>query len=47
VLRNVIADPDDVVRLLERNAPFTPLGGWDRPGADPDAATSAMWFLND
>jgi hypothetical protein len=47
LLHNVIDDLDDVVGLLERNAPYTPLGGWYRPGADPDAATSPMWFQND
>jgi hypothetical protein len=47
LLRDVIADLGDVVRLLERDAPYTPLGGWSRPGADPDEATSAMWFDND
>ncbi len=47
LLRDVIADPDDVVRLLECNAPYTPLGGWYRPGADLDTPTSAMWFQND
>lgn len=43
----MITDPNEVVRLLERNAPYTPLGGWYRPGADPDAPTSPMWFQND
>jgi hypothetical protein len=47
LLRNVIEDVDDVVGLLERNAPYTPLGGWYRPGADPDVPTSPMWFQND
>jgi hypothetical protein len=47
LLRDVIDDVDDVVRLLERNAPYTPLGGWYRPDADPDEATSPMWFQND
>ncbi len=47
LLRDVIDDVGDVVRLLERNAPYTPLGGWYRPGADLDAQTSAMWFQND
>jgi len=47
LLLDVIDDPGDVVALLERNAPYTPLGGWYRPGADPDAATSALWFQND
>lgn len=47
LLHDVIENLDDVVGLLERNAPYTPLGGWYRPGTDPDAATSAMWFQND
>jgi hypothetical protein len=47
LLRDVIADLDAVVGLLERNAPYTPLGGWYRPSADPDAPTSPMWFQND
>ena len=47
LLRDVIDDPGDVVALLERNAPYTPLGGWYRPGADLDAVTSALWFQND
>jgi hypothetical protein len=36
-----------VKQLLERNAPYTPLGGWYRPDADLDAAISPMWFQND
>ena len=40
-------DVGAVVRLLERNAPYTPLGGWYRPGVDLDTPTSAMWFQND
>jgi hypothetical protein len=47
LLRDVIEDVGDVVRLLERNAPYTPLGGWYRPGADLDTPTSPMWFQND
>jgi hypothetical protein len=47
LLRDVIEDVGEVVRLLERNAPYTPLGGWYRPGVDPDAPTSPMWFQND
>lgn len=47
LLHDVIDDPRDVVRLLERNAPYTPLGGWYRPGADSDEASSAMWFQQD
>jgi hypothetical protein len=47
LLREVFDDVGEVVRLLEQNAPYTPLGGWYRPGADLDAATSPMWFQND
>jgi hypothetical protein len=47
LLRDVIEDVREVVALLERNAPYTPLGGWYRPGADEDVATSAMWFQKD
>ncbi len=49
LLRDVITDLDAVVGLLERNAPYTPLGGWYRPDADPNQsdATSPMWFQND
>ena len=47
LLRDVIHDVADVVALLERNAPYTPLGGWYRPGANEDVATSSMWFQND
>ncbi len=36
-----------MVGLLERNAPYTPLGGWYRPGIDPHAPISPMWFQND
>jgi hypothetical protein len=47
LLRDVIDDVGDVRQLLERNAPYTPLGGWYRPGADEDIATNAMWFQKD
>ncbi len=47
LLHDVIEDVGAVVRLLERNAPYTPLGGWYRPDADPEVPTSAMWFQND
>ncbi|MEE3332507.1 MAG: hypothetical protein VX246_16695, partial [Myxococcota bacterium] len=47
LLENVIEDPADVVRLLERHAPYTPLGGWYRPDVDPDERSSPMWFQND
>jgi hypothetical protein len=43
----VIGDLDAVVRLLESQAPYTPLGGWYSPGADPHARTRPMWFQND
>ncbi len=47
LLRDVIDDLDAVVGLLERNAPYRPLGGWFRPGSESDAATSPMWFQKD
>ncbi len=47
LLRDVIQDVDQVVRTLERSAPFTPLGGWFRNGVEDDEPTSAMWFQND
>jgi len=47
LIRDVIDDLDRVYALLSSCAPYTPLGGWYNPGADPDAATSAMWFQQD
>jgi len=47
LLQDVIEDTGDVVALLERNAPYTPLGGWYRPGVDQDVAASPMWFQKD
>jgi hypothetical protein len=47
LLRDVIDDLGDVRKLLEDNAPYSPLGGWYRPGADLDAVTSPLWFQND
>lgn len=59
LLDNVIDDLDAVVALFERNAPYTPLGGWFRPDSDisdindtsdtsdKSEAMSAMWFQND
>ena len=47
LLRDLIGDLDAVVGLLERNAPYTPLGGWFRPDSDSDDATSPMWFQKD
>lgn len=47
LLRDVIPDLAEVRALLERNAPYTPLGGWYNPDADPDAETSTLWFQND
>jgi hypothetical protein len=47
LLRDVIDDTEAVVGLLERNAPYRPLGGWYRPGSDGDVATSPMWFQKD
>lgn len=47
LLHDVIDDVGRVVELLERNAPYTPLGGWYRPGVDEDVPSSAMWFQED
>jgi len=47
LLRDVIEDRAALLGLLERNAPYTPLGGWYRPDVDPDVPTSPMWFQND
>ena len=47
LLRDVFEDPREVVRVLERHAPYTPLGGWYRPDVDPDAPISPLWFQND
>lgn len=47
LLRDVIEDVGEVVRLLERNAPYTPLGGGYRPDAEQDVPNSPMWFQND
>ena len=47
LLREVFDDVGKVIQLLERNAPYTPLGGWYRPDADLDQPTSPMWFQND
>ena len=47
LLRDVFDDVGAVVQLLERNAPYTPLGGWYRPDVDADVPTSPLWFQND
>ena len=47
LMHDVIEDLDAVVRLLESQAPYTPLGGWYNPGADLHARTRPMWFQND
>lgn len=47
LLHDVVDDLGEVVGLLERGAPYTPLGGWYRPDADLDQPTSPMWFQND
>ncbi len=47
LLRDVLDDVGDAVRLLEANAPYTPLGGWYRPDAEQDVPNSPMWFQND
>lgn len=47
LLHDVIGDREAVVHLLESQAPYTPLGGWYNPGADPHERTRPMWFQND
>ena len=47
LLHDLIEDLDEVVALFERNAPYTPLGGWFRPDQGDLEATSPMWFQND
>ena len=47
LLHDVMPDLDAVTRLLESQAPYTPLGGWYSPGADPTRRTRPMWFQND
>jgi len=44
LLENVIEDLGAVKTLLERNAPYTPLGGWFRPDHSAGEATTPMWF---
>lgn len=40
-------DMSAVIHLLESNAPYTPLGGWLRPGQDEELENSPLWFQND
>lgn len=47
LLHDVIDDVGEVVRLLEEQAPYNPLGGWYNPGADPHARTRTLWFQKD
>jgi len=47
LLRDVIGDPGAVVGLLERNAPYRPLGGWFRPGGESELPSNPMWFQKD
>jgi hypothetical protein len=47
LLHDVIEDRDAVIALLERNAPYNPLGGWFSPGVDQSKRTAAMWFQKD
>ena len=47
LMHDVIDDLDAADRLLAAQAPYTPLGGWYSPGADPHARTRPMWFQND
>ena len=47
ILRDVFPNIQQVQDLLTTDAPYTPLGGWYNPGADPHAKTRPMWFQND
>lgn len=47
LMTDVIDDLAAVVRLLEQEAPYRPLGGWYNPGADPHERTRPMWFQED
>lgn len=47
LLHDVVDDLDAVVGMLERNAPYHPLGGWFRPGVEADRPTSTLWFQKD
>lgn len=47
LLHDVIDDLNAVVQILERQAPYTPLGGWFRSGQAPVEPTLPMWFQND
>ena len=47
LLRDVIPNVDAVTKLLEQNAPYTPLGGWYSPGQEDTTPNRAMWFQND
>ncbi len=47
LLENVFPDIQKVHELLEAEAPYTPLGGWYNPGADPHKRNRPMWFQND
>ncbi|MEE2677823.1 MAG: hypothetical protein VX546_04515 [Myxococcota bacterium] len=46
LVEKLIENVDEVVALFERNAPYTPLGGWYRPDHGGEAL-SPMWFQND
>ncbi len=47
LLHDVIPDRSAVVDLLVANAPYRPLGGWFRSGAQAEVATLPMWFQKD
>jgi len=47
LVHDMICDLDEVAALYERNAPYTPLGGWFRPDHEGGEATSPMWFQKD
>jgi hypothetical protein len=47
LLEGLLDDLAPALRLFERAAPYTPLGGWFRPDREGEEATSPMWFQND
>ena len=42
LLKDLIEDLDEVVALFERNAPYTPLGGWFRPDRGEERYRSTL-----
>jgi hypothetical protein len=47
MLHDVVPDLGAVVRLLEENAPYLPLGGWFRSGSQAETPTLPLWFQKD